>query len=44
MAIDGRIDLQAVRDYQQAACSEDGFAAWLQGRLAGRTAGVRGRP
>jgi len=30
MALDGRVDLDAVRRYQQAARSDDGFAAYLR--------------
>jgi glutaconate CoA-transferase subunit A len=33
MAIDGTVDLDAVRAYQQAARSDDGFDAWLAARL-----------
>ena len=29
MAIDGSIDLDVVRNYQRAARSDQGFAAWL---------------
>jgi glutaconate CoA-transferase subunit A len=33
MALDGSVDLAAVRRYQQAALSDDGFAAWLQAEV-----------
>jgi glutaconate CoA-transferase subunit A len=33
MAIDGTVDLDEVRAYQQAARSDDGFDAWLAARL-----------
>lgn len=33
MALDGSVDLAAVRRYQQAALSDEGFAAWLQAEV-----------
>lgn len=40
MALDGSVDLAAVRRYQQAALSDEGFAAWLQAEVFNQQAVV----
>ncbi len=40
MALDGSVDLAAVRRYQQAALSDEGFAAWLQAEVFNQATAV----
>ena len=40
MALDGSVDLAAVRRYQQAALSDEGFAAWLQAEVFNQVTAV----
>ena len=40
MTLDGSVDLAAVRRYQQAALSDEGFAAWLQAEVFNQVTAV----